>query len=194
MRHCAVLLLAVLLIPTGSSLDKQARSVSADAASMERKLRHVESNGASSHPDPTPTEFTEKEVNAYFAAGKMQLPRGVKSVRFQSEPGVVRATAHVDFEQVKAGVSFYNPLLSVFSGIHDVVVVARAHGAGGEGFVQVDSVSLDGLDIPRFVLQLFVEKYIQPKYPGIGLNSRFALPDRIDRVVVGQHKLTVTQK
>jgi hypothetical protein len=100
----------------------------------------------------------------------------------------------VDFEQVKAGVSSYNPLLSVFSGVHDVVIVARAHGAGGVGFVQVDSVSLDGLDIPRFALQLFVEKYIRPKYPDIGLNSRFPLPDRIDRAIVGQHKLTVTQK
>jgi hypothetical protein len=194
MRLWVALLLAAVLISTCKSYGERARTGSADAASMERKLRHVQRNGASSHPDPTPTEFTEKEVNAYFAAGRMPLPQGVKSVRFQSEPGMVRATANVDFEQVKAGVSSYNPLLSVFSGVHDVVVVARAHGAGGVGFVQVDSVSLDGLDIPRFALQLFVEKYIRPKYPDIGLNSRFPLPDRIDRAIVGQHKLTVTQK
>jgi hypothetical protein len=194
MRCWAAFLLTALLIPTGSSFGKRGRAGSPDAASMERKLRHLESNGALLHPDPAPTEFSEKEVNAYFTAGEMQLPRGVKSVLFQSESGIVRATARVDFEEVKAGIDAYNPLLSVFTGVHDVVVVARAHGTGGEGFVQVDSVSLDGLDIPRFALQLFVEKYIQPKYPDIGLNSRFPMPDRIDRAIVGQHKLTVTQK
>ena len=60
--------------------------------------------------------------------------------------------------------------------------------------VHVDSVSLDGVEIPRFVLQLFVEKYLQPKYPNVGLDSRFGLPDRIDTAIVGQHRLTVAQK
>ena len=75
-----------------------------------------------------------------------------------------------------------------------MVVQAHAHGSGGQGIVQVDTVSLDGVEIPRFVLQLFVEKYLQPKYPNIGLDSRFALPDRIDTATVGRHKLTITQK
>ena len=87
-----------------------------------------------------------------------------------------------------------NPLLGVFTGVHEVVVSAHAHGVGGQGFVQVDSVTLDGIEIPRFILQLFVEKYVQPKYPEIGLNSRFALPDRIDWATVGRQELTVGQK
>jgi hypothetical protein len=82
----------------------------------------------------------------------------------------------------------------MFSGVHEVVVVAHAHGAGGQGVVNVDSVSLDNIAIPRFVLQLFVERYLQPKYPNVGLDSRFALPNRIDTARVGAHTLTVTQK
>ena len=39
-----------------------------------------------------------------------------------------------------------------------------------------------------------IEKYLHPKYPNIGLDSRFGLPDRIDTARVGTHKLTVTQK
>jgi hypothetical protein len=106
----------------------------------------------------------------------------------------VTGTARVDFDQLKAGRRSSNPLLSVFTGIHEVVVVAHAQGAGGQGFVNVDSVSLDGVDIPRFVLQMFAEKYLQPKYPNVGLDSRFALPNRIDTARVGVHTLTVTQK
>ena len=61
-----------------------------------------------------------------------------------------------------------------------MVVTAHARGEHGQGFVQVDSVSIDGVEVPRFVLELFVEKYLAPKYPNIGIDSRFALPARVD--------------
>ena len=163
-------------------------------SSMERKLQRVQSNGALAHPDQTPTEFTEQEVNAYVASGAIKLPAGVQSVNFQGQPEVVIATTRVDFDQLKAGRRSSNPLLSMFSGIHDVVVSAHVHGAAGQEYVNVDTVSLDGVEIPRFALQMFVEKYLQPKYPGVGLDSQFALPDRIDTAKVGLHKLTITQK
>jgi len=162
--------------------------------SMERKLQHIQSNAKLSPPDQTPTEFTEQEINAYVASGAIKLPAGVQSVVFQGRPEVVTATARVDFDQLNAGRRSSNPLLSMFSGIHDVVVSAHVRGAGGQGYVNVDTVSLDGVEIPRFVLQMFVDKYLQPKYPGVGLESKFALPDRIDTAKVGLHKVTITQK
>ena len=100
----------------------------------------------------------------------------------------------MDFDRIREGAHSSNPLLAIFSGIHDVVVVAHAYGANRQGYMHVDSVSLDGVEVPRFVLQTFVEKYLQPKYPELGLDSRFALPDRVDTATVGMHKLTVTQK
>jgi hypothetical protein len=163
-------------------------------ASMESKLQHLEANAAATTVDTSPTDFSESEINAYFAAGKVDLPQGVQSVTFQGQPAVITGTARVDFDMIKAGRSSINPLLSVFTGVHEIVVVAHAQGGGHEGVVHVDSVALDGVDIPRFVLQSFVEKYLQPKYPDIGLDSRFALPQKIDTAAVGEHKLTVTQK
>ena len=165
-----------------------------DVSGMERKLSHIESNASAAHPDSTPAVFTEDEVNAYIAAGRLDLPAGVRSLRFQSEPSVVTAAMQVDFDKLQEGRSSMNPLLSVFSGVHDVVVAAHAHGTGGFGYVQVDSVTLDGVEIPRFALQLFLEKFLQPKYPGVGVDSKFTLPDRIDTATVGLHTLTVVQK
>lgn len=182
-------LLSTSAIPQGKS-----SANAAAAASMEKKLQHIESNAAASRPDSTPTELTEQEVNAYFASGKINLPQGVRSVVFQGQPGVVTATSRVDFDQFKAGQDSSNPLLEIFNGVHDIVVVANAYGSGGQGVVKVDSVSIDGVEIPRFVLQLFVERYVQPKYPQAGLDSRFRLPDRIDTARVGLQKLTITQK
>jgi hypothetical protein len=172
----------------------QSNPSSGPAASAERKLQHVESNGAQMHPDPAPTEFSEQEINAYVASGNVKLPAGVQSVAFQAQPGVVIGNARVDFDQLKAGKNSYNPLLSIFSGMHDAVVSAHAHGANGQGLVHVDSVSLDGVEVPDFVLQLFVEKYLKPRYPNVGIDSRFALPVRVDSATVGLHKVIVIQK
>ena len=198
MRPFLTLLLATIIVFTLSEaatpqVNPSSKS-SPGVSSMERKLQHVQSNATLAHPDQTPTEFTEQEINAYFASGTIKLPAGVQSVIFQGQPEVVTATSRVDFDQLKAGRRSSNPLLSMFSGIHDVVVSAHVHGAGGQGYVNVDTVSLDGVEIPRFALEMFVEKYLQPKYPGVGLDSNFVLPDRIDTAKVGLHKLSITQK
>lgn len=187
---CAI---ALLFANTYNAQALPARNADA-RASMDRKLQHVESNGKLAHPDERPTTFTEEEINTYFTSAAVEFPPGVQSLHFQEEPGIVKANTRVDFDRLKAGANSSNPLLSIFTGVHDVIVIAHAHGAGGKGFVQVDSVSLDGVQIPRFVLQLFVEKYLHPKYPQAGLDSQFPLPDRIDSAAVGTHALTVTQK
>jgi hypothetical protein len=164
------------------------------AARAQAKVQRIERNAKLAHPDRAPTEFTEDEINAYFAAGKVQLPAGVQSVTFQGAPGIVTASCRVDFDKVTAGRRSANPLLSLFSGIHEVIVVANARGAGGQGAVEVQSVSIDGVEVPRFILELFVEKFLQPRYPNVGLDSRFPLPQKIDTAVVGVRELTVIQK
>jgi len=194
MKACCALLLAVTVLTRHSPSQVKSAPNPDQVASVERKLQHLQNNGAQPHPDSAPTEFTEQEIDAYFASGNVKLPAGVRSVTFQEQPGVVIATSQVDFDQLKAGKKSYNPLLSIFSGLHDVIVTAHAYGAGGQGLVHVDSVSLDGVEIPGFVLELFVEKYLKPKYPNIGLDSHFALPARVDAASVGLHKVTVTQK
>lgn len=95
-------------------------------AGMERKLDHIESNATLAHPDPTPTTFTEAEINAYLASGAVQFPAGVRSARFEEQPGVVTANTRVDFDRLKAGTNSSNPLLSIFTGGHDVSVASHA--------------------------------------------------------------------
>jgi hypothetical protein len=172
-----------------------AQTTSSDAASAERKFEHVEANGALAHPDSKPTVFSENEINAYFASGKIKLPDGVQSVHFQGTDGAVTGVARVDFDQIKTGARrSSNPLLFIFSGVHDVEVQAHASGAAGKGTVHVDSVALDGMDVPRSVLQLFVDRYLKPKHPEIGLDSNFELSDKIDSATIGKHNLTLIQK
>jgi hypothetical protein len=167
---------------------------SPDVSSFEHKVQHLESNAKATHPSQTPTVLTDEEVNGYLASDQISLPAGVESVKLQALPGIINGTARVDFDRVRAGTHSTNPLLSIFSGVHEVAVTTHSHGFAGQGYVHVDSVSLDGVEVPNFVLQLFVEKYLQPKYPEIGIDSRFALPDRIDSATVGSHQVTLIQK
>jgi hypothetical protein len=182
----------ILLALAGASA--ATKRISPDLASIDRKIAHLEANGSAAHPSTSPTVLTEAEINAYLASDEVEMPTGVQSVRLSGTSGAVSGTARIDFDQLRAGTNSSNPLLSIFSGVHEVEVETHAYGKGGQGCVHVDSVSLDGIEVPHFVLQLFVEKYIQPKYPDLGIDSRFTLPDRIDTAVIGQHQVTVTQK
>ena len=193
MKSLVLLLLVVLSLLTGNALAK-GRSSNPATATVDQKLRHIESNGHSARHDQTPTVITEQEANAYLASDNVALPDGVRSVKLVAQPGVITGTAQVDFDRIREGSHSSNPLLGIFTGVHEVIVVAHAYGAARQGYVHVDSVSLDGVEVPRFVLQLFVEKYLQPKYPELGIDSRFTLPDRVDTATVGEHKLTVIQK
>ncbi len=164
------------------------------AQSAKRKIEHIESNAQKRPPDSTPTVLTADEVNAYINSGAVRLPKGVQRVRMEGAPGVVTANTVVDFDQITQGSRSMNPLLMLFSGVHDVQIAAHAHGERRQGYVHVDRVAIDNVEVPQVALQFFIDHYIKPKYPEVGIDTRFQMPDRIDTAVVGQQKLTIVQK
>lgn len=165
-----------------------------DAASCAAKLQHIRQNAAAARPSTAATVLSEDEINAYFASGRVQLPKGVQRVRFSGAPNVITSNARVDFDQLTEGKKGNPLLMALFTGVHDIVVVADANGAGGTAHVVVQSVTLDGTEIPRVALQYLVDHYVKPKYPAAGLDSRFQMPYRVDSAEVGPHKLTIRQK
>lgn len=164
------------------------------ADSLQHKLDHIQENAKSARPDQAPTVMTEEEINDYFSTGRVKLPQGVKQVTFQGQSGTLTALAIIDFEEIRAGQRSSNPLLSVFSGTRNVRVESDAASTDGHGNVHVRTVSIDGVEIPRKALEFFVSEYLKPKYPSVGMDSEFSLPDKIDLATIGYHKLKVTQK
>lgn len=193
MKVCSIKQLLCILLVSAAVLVAAPKD-SPQLASARRKIARLEANAKAPHPSATPTVMTEAELNAYLASDDVQLPAGVESVHLVGSPGAVSGNAKVDFDKVREGIHSSNPLLSIFSGIHNVDAEAHAYGRGGQGYVHIDSVSLDGIELPEFVLRLFVEKYIQPRNPNIGIDSRFKLPNRIDSAAVGQHQVMLVQK
>jgi hypothetical protein len=180
--------------PSTHPTSSQQTSAHRLADSLQTKLDHIQQNGEQEHRDQAPTVMTEEEINDYIAAGRIVLPQGVKKLKLEGRSGVVTAFLNVDFDEIRAGQNSSNPMLSLFSGQHDVRVEADASGSGREGRVHVREVDIDGFSVPRMALEYFVSKYITPKYPNVGIDSQFQLPDKIDMATVGYHKVTVTQK
>jgi hypothetical protein len=193
-RCAAFLLLLVVAAAAGQKKSTSSTSAESPAESAARKLDYIASNGRQAKPNTKPTELSEQEINAYFDAGKVPLPRSVHNVHLTGESGTVTGLARVDFDELKAGRPAGNPLLTIFSGVHNVRVSALASGANRRGSVHVQSVEIDGVQIPRIALEYFAEHYLKPKYPNVGLDTTFVMPSRIDTAVVGRHVLTVVQK
>jgi hypothetical protein len=177
--------------PTASAAQKK---LSPAAARMQQKLDHIDQNAKANPVDTRPTQLKEDEVNAWVAEGMLKLPKGVKKAVFHAESGTIRCDANVDFDEITAGAHSFNPLLMIFSGTHDISVVGAADAQAGTGHVHIQSASLDGVEIPRMALELFVNRYLKPKYPNVGLDSEFKMPDRVDTATVGNHYVVLTQK
>jgi len=191
---CSRLITGPVILVLASSLAGAQPQASTLSHSAQTKLDYLASNAARQHPDPKPTELSQEEINAYFASGAVKLPAGVQSLRTALHSDRILGTATVDFDKVRAGRNQNNPLLSMFSGVHQVLVDANAEGAEAHGTINVNSVAVDGIPIPRIALQLFVDKYIKPKYPNIGLETRFALPERIYDAKISEGMVTLTQR
>lgn len=171
-----------------------AKRFSPTAQRFQDKLDFVERNARSNPVLHRSTQIKADEVNAWFREGGYKLPQGVQKVSFRSQPDTIQADATVDFDAVKEGKRNLNPLLSMFSGVHDVQVTATASAQNGQGHVNIQSVSIDGVGVPNLALELFVGKYLKPKYPNVGMQNDFQMPDRIDTATVGNDSALLTQK
>jgi len=178
---------AILFAAVGTANDKLADQFAA-------RLHHIQQNGISATPDSAPTVLPDDEGNAYFAAGRVKLPASVQQLRYSTTPDTVNAVARIDFDTLTQNSTSNNPLLSLFSGVHDVRVIAGASAQNGTATVTTQSVEIDGVTVPRVALEYFVEKYLTSKYPNVGMTSRFKLPSRVDSAKVETAKVTVNQR
>jgi hypothetical protein len=193
-----LLLLAIPAVPlfltSQQASPTAAKHFSPAAQRFQSKLDYLEHNAHSNPVQRRSTQINADEVNAWFREGGYKLPHGVEKVVFHSRPDTINASATVDFDAVKEGKHNLNPLLSIFSGVHEVQVAANASARNGQGHVTIESVAIDGIAVPHMALELFVNRYLKPKYPNVGLENNFIMPDRIDTATVANDSALLTQK
>jgi hypothetical protein len=193
MKSLMSLLLLMVIVVAAAAQQAKSGSHSKAYTTANQKFEQLAS-GANGGKIQT-VSFSADEISSYVNEGGVVLPNGVENVKFSGKSGSVTAVTKVDFDKITAGKSSMNPLLMLFTGEHDVTVNADAQGSGGQATVNVQSVEIDGVTVPHAALELFVSRYLQPKYGNtVGLNNQFAMPAHIDSAVVGNNTLTLTQK
>lgn len=199
-RAAALLLSALLLSPLLSPPALAAASTQQPSsqafASAQRKIAWLQENGRNPHPSTRPTVLTAEEWDAYLNQGGVNLPNGVSNVRISSQPAdAVRANADVNFDRLTNNRTRNNPLLALFTGIHHVTVTAQASAAKGIATVRIQSVTFDGVTVPRIALEYFADRYLRPRYGNaVALDSTFPIRSRIDTAVLGPDRVTITQR
>jgi hypothetical protein len=158
------------------------------------RLHHIQQNGIAATPDTAPTVLPDNEGNGYFAAGRVKFPPSVQQLRYATTPGTVNAVARIDFDVLTQNSTSNNPLLSLFTGVHDVRVIAGASAQSGTATVTAQSVEIDGIPVPRMALEYFVNKYLTSRFPNVGMTSHFKLPSKVDSATVRQGQVTVNQR
>jgi hypothetical protein len=195
MKHCPSPVLFLALLGTlllGPSRAQQAHSPAFESAS--RKFDWIAENGKSATPSTRPTVLTASEWNAYLNEGGVKLPEGITGVHISSEAGIAHGEAEIDFDRLTANRTRANPLLFLFTGKHRVTVNAHAEAVRGIGTVHANSVRFDGVEIPRLALEYFANRFLRPRYGNaVGMDSTFALHNRIDTAIVGTDQVTITQ-
>jgi hypothetical protein len=187
-----VLALVVLAPAAGKPIFKNDRAA---AVSFQKKVDFIKANAAKPQPSQTPTVFSQEEINAYFSERRLKIPDGVQKVTFDLRPEEVTAFTRVDFERLRQSRPSMNPLLAIFDGVHDCQVIAHAESAeAGRVRVRVESVVIDGVNVPRMALQMFVNHYVKPKYPNVDLDAEYKLPTRIDAATIKTQQGVIVQK
>jgi hypothetical protein len=184
----------LILFTVGIAGSQDQRQHSAAFRSMQEKIAYLQKNAVRPAPDPKPTVITQDEANAYFAEGGVKLPKGVNTLKLTAQPGEIDAHAQVDFDAVTQKARSSNPLLAVFTGLHDVHAIAQASGSNRTGTITIQHLYLDNLEVPQIALQFFVDRYLKPKYPNVGITSTFKLPLRIDSAAVEAGRVVLVQK
>jgi len=127
--------------------------------------------------------FTELEANSYLAYEFSDtIPSGVSEVRLRFQPGRVGGSAVVDFDKLKEGLRTPPHPIAEFllRGVHTIEGDGAASGSGGIGEFRLERVLLDGVELPRVVIDYMIEQYLFPRYPNAPIDRPFRLPYSID--------------
>jgi hypothetical protein len=155
------------------------------------------------HPAPgevgsSTTRFSEEEVNSYLYYDMApEFPAGLEQVTVRFTPSHIQGSAEVDFD--KAGAARRRgappaipPMMEyLLRGRHTLTVEGGFSAIGGIGRFDLERVILDGVEIPRPLVDYLIDAYIRPRHPNFDPERPFHLPYSIDRVQVERGSIEV---
>jgi hypothetical protein len=170
-----------------------------DAQLLRQKIDTITARGERAGGLARRTTVTEREVNAYLLfEAKEQLPVGVVSPSLAIlGTGRLSGQAVVDLDAVrkaKGPTSLLDPMNYLWGKL-PVSAVGVLKTSKGVGRFELESTHINGVPIPKLLLQEIVSYYSRtPEKPaGISLDDPFALPARIREIQVLRGQAIIVQ-
>jgi hypothetical protein len=182
-------------IPAKSGPEDAITEVSAKtAAGLQTKIDRIkqvrDQTKAQPNRNKTPETITvyEAELESYVLyALREDIPVQLDSFDVQLSPGSVAADTQVTFNQ-----STGNPMVdSMVGGTHNLFLRGRLSATQGVGKFDLEEIRIDGIPVPRVLIETLFKKYVQPKYPDADLKEPFDLPWDIRELTIQQGKATI---
>ncbi len=139
-------------------------------------------------------EFTEAEIDAFLEHEISQhYPQGVRRIHFRFLQDQLSARALVDFNEMQADSAAARKSLvwALLQGEHWVEVSGKLTGENGLGRYDILGIRIDDQEVPRVLIDLLLDHYVLPKYPGAGPNTDFDLPFNIRSIELMPGKVFV---
>jgi hypothetical protein len=170
-----------------------------EAQLMRQKIDAITAHGERTGAPARRTIVTDREVNAYFVfEGKEQLPVGVvtPSVTILGT-GRLAGKAVVDLDAVRRAknpTSLLDPI-NYLRGRLPVSATGVLKTSKGVGHFELESTQINGIPIPKLLLQEILSYYSRtPEKPaGLSLDDPFELPARIREIQVQRGQAIIVQ-
>ena len=136
-------------------------------------------------------DLTPRELIAY---AQHEMPDGVREPQVRvTGPEIATGSAIVDFNKLQRSLG-YQPgwlMSKLLDGERPVSVTARIRSSAGRATVDVQRVSISGLEIEGSTLDFLIQKILIPMYPDAVVGRPFELGHRIEKLDVQPHAVGI---
>jgi hypothetical protein len=197
-KPATFLLVALCAVFPNGSMANNGQLSKQEGDRLQSKIDEIAKNGAADPVAPKKTRVTENELNSYLNFNlKEKLPKGLTNPQV-SMLGDSRLAGRVsvDFDEFNRQRTrgFMDPL-SYLSGRVPVSARGSLRAAEGKGQFQLESAEIQGVPLPKPLLQELVRFFSRtnenPK--GIDIEAPFALPAKIREMAVNRGEAVVVQ-
>jgi hypothetical protein len=151
-------------------------------------IKKAEEDGPSNRK-PEEIEVSEAELESYVVYSlRESIPIQMDSIDVQLTPGAVASDTQMTFNSNSTGNPIFDALVG---GTHNLFVKGRLSGSQGRGKFDLEEVKVDGIPVPKVLIQSLFDRYVKPKYPDADLKEPFDLPWGIDSIDIQTRKARI---
>lgn len=159
-----------------------------DYASAKRKLDLIESERLRAGAR---IDLSQRELNAY---AQHEAPPGVRNLHLEITPaGLATGSALIDFNAVSRAQGHPNGWLmsKLLEGERPVSVTARLTSSNHQARVDVERVTISGLELDGRTLDFLIQNVLLSVYPDAAVDRPFELAHRVERLEVHPQGVSV---